>query len=88
MRGTGEAGVDASVLFLFTIGELYRLGVFGNSTYGQLADWLLEVFEIPYTRNTVVNKLKEDIPEGEVLAEALRAFKRSEAIRLKNNAKS
>lgn len=50
-------------LFMSYMGAMVRTGIIGDYSFAQMADCLDLVFDIGGTKNTVLNKLKEQNPE-------------------------
>ena len=54
-------------LFLDCIGCMMRQGIITACTYSEMAKNIDAVFDVGYTKNTVLNKLKEENPDFEEL---------------------
>ena len=77
-----EDVVGLSNPFLAVLGLLLRQCVLLGS-FEQLTDWVMEIFELPYNRNTVLGKVKEIRPTMEDIEKVVAACRQLEEFRLK-----
>lgn len=54
---------DFSELFLYTVGGCMRTGILTDCSFDKMAEYIDLIFDTGYTKNTVLNKLKEQNPD-------------------------
>ncbi|MFR0791803.1 MAG: hypothetical protein ACLSIB_02280 [Parabacteroides merdae] len=73
LRGVARVWVARPDLFMVYMGAMMRAGIIEDCSFARMAGHVDRIFDTGNTENTVLNKLKEQLPEADSIVDGMKA---------------